>query len=222
MPDKLPIVAQRVMDLYYQSYKSSSQFFDLDDFVFYTGSTIADIFQQEARIKYAELRALKEESVVCFPSDWLLEQTLKVQQKNNEIWADLEQPVMAFSYDNQIIGVQEVLPVKPSGIILERTTLAAAWQGRLLPYTNRIFWYVVKDRILFQNKGGCSVSEVNVLYIPAISNDMLVPDGIIKMAVDQTVATMRQLGQSVVEKKGIDGQGQNKTIETEMNKLALK
>jgi hypothetical protein len=222
MPDKLPIVAQRVMDLYYQSYKSSSQFFDLDDFVFYTGSTIADIFQQEARVKYAELRALKEESVVCFPADWLLQQTLKVQRKNNEIYVDLELPVMGFSYDNQVIGIQDILPVKPKDATFERTTLAAAWQIKLAPYVNRTFWYAVKDRVIFQNKALCNIVEVNVLYVPAIGSDMLVPDGIIKMAVDQTVATMRQLGQSVVEKKGIDGQGQNKTIETEMNKLALK
>ena len=222
MPDKLPIVAQRTMDSFYQSYKSSSQFFDLDDFVFYTGATIADIYQQEAKLRYAELRALKQEDVVSFPADWLLEQQLKVTRKNNETYVELEQPVMGFSFDHQVLGIQDVLPIKPVNAIFERTSQAAAWQSRLLPYTHRTFWYAVNNKIHFFNKSGCNISEVRVLYVPAIGDDMLVPDGIMKMAIDQTVATMKQLSQGTVEKKGMDNQGTNKTIETEMNKMALK
>lgn len=222
MPEALPVVAQRTMDMYYMSYKSSSQFFDLDDFVFYVGATITDIYQQEAKVQYAELRAVRNESVVSFPADWLLEQRLKVVRKNNETFVELEQPVMGFSFDHQVLGVQDVLPIKPSDAIFERTTQAAAWQNRLVPYANRTFWYALNKRILFSNKGGCNISEVNVLYVPAISNDMVVPEGIIKMAVDQTVATMKQLAQGTIEKKGIDGQGQNKIMETEMNKMVIK
>jgi hypothetical protein len=141
MAEQLTITAQRCMDLYYQSFKSSSQFFDLDDFVFYTGATITDIFQQEAKQQYAELRAAKQDSVVSFPADWLLEQKLKVQRKNNKTYAVLEQPVMSFSFDNQILGLQDVLPIRPADVIFERTTQSAEWQNRLTPYTNRIFWY---------------------------------------------------------------------------------
>lgn len=222
MPESLPIIAQRTMDLYFQSYKSSSQFFDIDDFIFYTGATISDIYQQEAKQQYAELRALKMESVVSFPADWLLEQPLKVKRKDGEIFAELEQPVMGFSFDNQILGLQDVIPIKPRDILFERTTQSAAWQNRLTPITNRVFWYGMKDKVVFLNNGNCNVSEVSVLYVPAINNSMLVPEGIVNMAINQTVATMKQLAQATIEKKGTDGQGQNKTIETEMNKMALK
>jgi hypothetical protein len=209
------------MDLYYQSYKSSSQFFDLDDFIFHSGATVSDIFQQEYKAKYAELRAMKQEEVVTFPADWLLEQKLKIQRKDNETFAVLEQPIMGFSYDQQVTGIQGVEATKPRDAKLERTTQAAAWQNNLMPFTGRIFWYAKGDRILFYNKGGCNIHEVNVLYIPAINDTMLVPEGIIKMTIDQTVATMRQLAQGVVVKKAVDG-NQNMVLEGEINKQSLK
>lgn len=222
MPEQLPIVAQRTMDQYFQSYKSSSQFFDIDDFVFYTGATIADIYRQEAQAKYTELRSLRQEEVVSFPADWLLEQRLKIARKDNETYAELTEAVMSFSWDNQVIGVQDILSVKPADAIFERTTQDAAWQSRHLPFTNRIFWYVKRNKIIFQNKGGCNINEVSALYIPAINNTMLVPEAIIDMAITQTVIKMKQVAQGTIEKKSVDNQGQNKTIETEMNKLALK
>lgn len=222
MAEQLPIVAQRTMDQFFQSYKSSSQFFDLDDFVFYTGATIADIYRQEAQTKYAELRSLRQEEVVSFPTDWLLEQRLKISRKDNETYTALVEPVMSFSWDNQVLGVQDILPIKPVDAIFERTTQDAAWQSKHVPFTNRILWYVKRNRIVFQNKGGCNVNEVSALYIPAINNSMLVPESVAKMAIDQTVATMKQLSQGTIEKKSTDGQSVNKTIETEMNKLALK
>lgn len=221
MPESLPIIAQRCMDSWYQSYKSSSQFFDLDDFVFYTGATIAEIYRQEAQTKYAELRSLKQEEVVSFPADWLLEQRLKIARKDNETYAELMEPAMSFSYDNQVIGIQDILPVKPIDAIFERTTQDAAWQNRHVPFTNRVFWYVKRNRIIFQNKGGCNINEVSALYIPAINDSMLVPEAIVDMAITQTVMKMKQVAQGVVVKKSTDG-NQNMVMEGEINKLSLK
>lgn len=221
MAEALPIIAQRTMDEYYGSYKSSSQFFDLEDFIFYTGATISDIYQQEAKQQYAELRAMKQDSVVSFPTDWLLEQPLKVQRKDNETFVKLDRPIMSFSFDNQVLGVQDVIPIRPSDILLERTTQSATWQNRLIPFTNRTFWYAMKDKVVFLKKGGCNIQEVSVLYIPAIRNEMLVPEGIVKMAIDQTVATIRQLQQGNVVKKSVDN-NQNMVMESEINKLSLK
>jgi hypothetical protein len=221
MAEQLPVVAQRTMDQFFQSYKSSSQFFDLDDFVFYTGATIADIYRQEAQAKYTELRSLKQEEVVSFPADWLLEQRLKIGRKDNETYAELSEPVMSFSWDNQVIGVQDVLPVKPIDAIFERTTQDAAWQNRHVPFTSRIFWYVKRNRIVFQNKGGCNINEVSILYIPAINDSMLVPEAIVDMAITQTVSKMKQIAQGAVVKKSTDG-NQNMVMEGEINKLSLK
>src|SRR5688500_195317 len=99
MPETLPIVAQKTMDLYYQSYKSSEQFFDLDDFISQCGATIADMYEQTVRAKYAELRAMRSEDVVSLPADWLLEQRLKVERKDNQTYATLTHGVMSFLWD---------------------------------------------------------------------------------------------------------------------------
>lgn len=221
MATLLPIVSQYTMDAYYSSYKDASQFFDLKDFIFHCGATILDFYQQEYKARYAELRANKQEDVVGFPADWLLEQRLKIERKDGETFAKIEKSFMGFTYDNQSCGVQEVLPIKPRDANLERTTQAAQWQNKMIPYTGRIFWYVQKDRILFFNKGGCNINEVNVLYIPSISDDMLVPEGIIRYTIDQTVSTMRQSVSGTVVKKAADG-NQNLVLEAEMNKNSLK
>lgn len=221
MPQPLPIIAQYTMDAYYQAYKSASQFFDLQDFIFNCGATIAAIFQDEVKLKYAELRAAKSEDVVSLPADWLLEQALKVDRKDNQTFVTLEKPVMSFSWDNQVLGVQDVLPVKPVDAKLERTTQTANWQTQYVPFTNRTFWHVKGEKIFFQRKGGCNISEVSILYIPSISADMLVPDGIVDNVMNQTIAKMRQAQQGIVVKKSVDG-NQNLVLEGEMNKQSLK
>jgi len=221
MAKPLPIVATSAMDAYYANYKDASQFFDLSDFIFHCGATASDFYQKQYEARYAELRALKQEDVVGFPADWLLSQTLKVERKDGETFVKLTKNIMAFTYSNESVGAQDVLPVRPRDANLERTTLAASWQNKLVPFTNRIFWWIQKDRILFFNKGGCNINEVEVFYIPSINEEMLVPEGIIKYVVDQTVSTMRQLEQGIIVKKAADGQP-NLVLEGEVNKNSLK
>ena len=221
MAKPLPIVAQYAQDAYFGNYKDASQFFDLSDFIFHCGAAASDFYQKQYEARYAELRALKQEDVVGFPADWLLSQTLKVERKDGETFVKLTKNIMAFTYSNESVGAQDVLPVRPRDANLERTTLAASWQNKLVPFTNRIFWWIQKDRILFFNKGGCNINEVEVFYIPSINEEMLVPEGIIKYVVDQTVSTMRQLEQGIIVKKAADGQP-NLVLEGEVNKNSLK
>lgn len=221
MAESIQIVGSRTMDMFFQSYRSQNDFFDLPDFVYYCGTTIADIFQKEYKAKYAELRAFKSDDVVGFPADWLLEQNLKVENKDGILSAVLQEPIMSFSYDNQVVGVQDVLPLKPHDVELERSTIAEKWQLKYVPTISRVFWYVQGNRILFVQKGLCSVKEVTVLFIPAISDSMLVPDGIVKQVIDQTVATMKTIAQGNVVKSSLDG-NQNEILQLEANTLPSK
>lgn len=221
MPEALPIVGQYAMDAYYTNYRSQSEFFELSDFIFHCGATLSDIFQKEYKTKYAELRANKSDDVVGFPADWLLEQILDVQEKGGEMYAELLQPVMAFSYDNQVVGVQEVSAVQPYDTILERATVAEKWQLPYTPICGRIFWYIKGTKVCLVKKSLCSVSKISVLYIPAISESMLVPDGVIKQVIDQTVATIKELEKGLVVKKSLDG-NDNKVMQLETNTLGVK
>lgn len=219
----LSIVSQYAMDLYYQNYKSNSDFFVLSDFIFHCGNTVTDFYLQQYQLQYAEIRQEKKDQVVAFSADFLGEQILKIKKEGGETFAIIEKPVMSFPFDKQNIGIQEIFVTKPSGCVdLERQTINAIWDLKYQPVNNRVFWWVDRDRIKFYTKGIYNVQEVRILYVPAANNeDAEVPDGIVKYVIDTTVLTMKQISQGVVVKKSVDG-NQNKIIETEVNSTLLR
>lgn len=221
MSQPIAIVAQYAMDEFYQNYRSGSDFFTLKDFIFNCQAQIAAAFQQGFETERAKLRQEKQDAVVSFSHDWLNEQVLKVEHKSHETFAELTQHPMSFVYDKQDTGIQEVFPVDPRGVELERSNLTEIWQYKYLPATNRIFWRVDRGKLKFFNKGICSIDRVRVLYVPSVSEAMDVPDGIIDLAVTNTVAKMKQLAQGVVIKKSLDG-NDNKTLETEIDRSQIK
>lgn len=219
----IQIVAQRAMDLYYGNYKSSNDFYNLDDFVFYVGSTIAEFFSAEYRNQYNELRALNAEEIVTFSLDWLNKIELEVKLVEGRKVAQLPEKPFSFAFDTQSTGVQRVAIIAPKDqcSTLERTTLTSMWQLCYLPNTNVIFFAVDQDKIEFKAKGNCGVTKVVVYYVPSISSEMEVPDGIVDYAVINCVKKMKTLLDGNLIKKSID-QNQNKTMETEIDKLQLK
>lgn len=222
MGKHITIVAQYAQDSWYQNYKSNSEFFGIEDFVFHVGATVADAFQQEYRAQYAELRQQKSDSVVIFDPSWLNEQILPVENKDGELSATLKFSILNFAYDQQTVGVQSVFSTKPNpGRELERSSVNETWMYPYLPVTDRIFYRVDRDKIKVFKGGLCNVNEIRVLYVPAIGEDMIVPDGLVDYAITNTVIKMKQLKDGVLVKKSLDG-NVNKIPETEIDKLALK
>lgn len=216
------IVAQYTMDEYYLNYKSETDFFTLQDFIFHCGATLTGAFQQGFDAMRAELRAEKQDEVVAFSHNWLSQtDVLQVQRQNNQVFVELDQPVMSFLTDAQNTGIQEIIPIAPTDVELERSNISQIWQFKLLPATNRIFWYPVGNKINFFNKGDCHIQQLQVLYIPGISDTMLVPGGLVNYAISTTLAVMKQLNEGTVVKKSLD-LNQNKIINTEVDKLQLK
>lgn len=218
MATAIDIVSQHCMDSFYQNYRASSDFFDLEDFIFHAGATLGDYYRQEFKQKYDEIRQEKSDEIVTFTSDILVDETVKV--KNNS--ALLEGKIMSFAFDRQNSGIQDVLASKPSDCIqLERTNLAQIWQLRYTPATDVVFWYYDRGAIKFYNKGTFNIQEIVVLYVPAVSDKMLCPDSLIDWVVNNTVQKMKGMKQGTIVKKSLDGQ-QNYTLETEMDKSQLK
>lgn len=217
MATPINIVSQFAMDSFYQDYKSDSEFFDLPDFVFHTGSTLGDYYRNEFSQKYGEIRQEKSDEIVTFTDDVLIPVTLNV--KNNV--SDPLPPIMSFAYDRQNTGLQEVLVTKPDGVIIDRTNIAQIWMLRYLPVTNRIFWYLDRGVIKFYNIGINNVQTIDALYVPGVGPTMMVPDSLIDWCVNNTVQKMKAIKQGTVVKKSIDGQT-NSLPETEINKLSLK
>ncbi len=218
MGQPIDIVAQYTMDAYYRDYKGNSDFFDLDDFIYHCGATAADFYRQEWAAKYAELKAEKSESLVSFGDDQLVTKTLKAKTINGGYVAEIDFPVLSFTYDTQYTGIQSVFS---HGNELERSSSNQRWQFSMMPVTNRIFWYVTGNKIYFYTKGHCNVGEIEVSFIPGIGPDMIVPDGISRYVIDTTVGMMRQLEAGKVVKETNDG-NKNMVLESEINKAALK
>lgn len=207
------------MDAYYLDYKGNGEFFDLDDFIRYCGSSLADFYRQEWAAKYAELKAEKSDSLVAFGDDVLETVTVKADKTNEGFYvADFPESVMSFTYDTQSSGIQSV---RSREYELERVSASLRWQLDLIPFTGKLFWYPQGKRIIVWTNGLCNVQELEISYVPGISNKMIVPDGIIKYTVDTTVTTMRGIEQGKVVKETNDG-NQNRVMESEINKAALK
>lgn len=222
MSQPITIVAQGAMDNFYQNYKSGSDFFDIDDFIYYSGATLSDFYRQLYQTKYQENRADKKDEVLSFANGLLLNQDLDVKlDENGNYAAKVINPVFTFTYDNNNTGYQEVFPLKPNNTKLERSSIVQVWQFDYLPATNRIFWYVEHGVIYFFNKGRCNINKVRLYYVPAISSSMLVPDELTKLVIDTTVKTMRELGDKTVVKKSLD-QNINRTLQTEIDLSQLK
>lgn len=222
MGQPIEIVAQSVMDSYFQDFRAASSFFTLPDFVYHTGATIAGAYQQEYQRQYAENRQEQKEELVSFDPSWLNEQVLKVESKNGELIATLAEPIMSFLYDRCTAGIQFVFATKPRPEFeLERLSLEEKWQAAYIPFSNRVYFVPQRDKIMLVKKGNCNVAEIRVLFIPAISNTLIVPDGLIEYAITNTVQRMKAYKDGVVVKKSLDGQ-QNMAFQTEMNPNANK
>lgn len=221
MATSLQIVAQYTQDQFYQNYRSNTDFFELKDFVFHCGAAIAGAYKQEYDAHRLELRQDGREEIVSFSHDWLLEQVVPVVRKKQETFAVLTQMPMSFPFDMQDTGIQEVFSQVPFGVDLERSNITEIWQQKHYPGTNRIFWWVDQNKIRFFNKGICNVEMIRVLYVPTIADNMQVPDGIVEIAVINTVAKMKEIAKGIVIKKSLDG-NDNKILQTEIDTSVLK
>lgn len=221
MATKLNIVAQYAMDSFLQTYRVTTDFFVLEDFIFHSAAAAATVYQQQYERKYNELKADgQKDEVVAFSNDFLSTQILPVEKKDGEIYAKLKEQVFSFTYDQSQTGVQNVFCNKPTPAYeLERSDVDELWQLDYLPKTNKIFWLLDGDRIVLKKKGVCNVQELKVLFVPQINSDnpeVLLPDAIVAPVIDIVVKGMMERGQGKIVKKKMDG-NENKAFQTEAN-----
>jgi len=219
----IDIAAQSAMDLFYTNYKASSDFYDLSDFRAHCAGIVGNIYQQGYKEQYTEFRQEKKDEVISFDPGTLNEQIVKVERKGSELVACLERPVMSFAFDMQGCGVQDIIPTKPlNGVTLERTTSAAVWQLKYVPYTNIIWWYLQRDKVKFVNKGSCNLHEIQILYVPSISDpNFEIPDGVYEFVVTTAAMTIKQGANGSVVKTSLDG-NPNKIMQTEIDQSQIK
>lgn len=222
MDTPLSLVAQQCMDLFYTDFKSNTDFFDLSDFILYSGNTLTGYYLSEYRQMKAEMRADRQEEVVAFSEGVLSEQVLEVKNIDGVLTSELECPVMSFPYDEQSTGIQQVLPTRSRDCQnLERSNINQIWQFKHLPITDRIFWYADGNEIKYFVNAIEPLNKVRVLYVPLVNKNMSVPSSLIDFVTTNTVMKMKQIAAGVVVRESLSG-NQNKTLETEINKSDLR
>lgn len=222
MPEAIDIVAQRAMDVFYQNYKSNSDFFDLEDFVAHCGGVLGAAYLQQYQERRAELRQEKREEIISFDIGILLPQVLEVKKENGQLFAVLKHGVMSFPYDEQGVGIQQLFSLPNSRVAFERTTSVSQYQLQYVPACNVIFWYQEGERLWFINKSLVIPEKIKALTVPSINDpNLMVPDGMVEYVITTAAMTIKQVGQGVIVKKS-DDQNPNKIIQTEANLLSLK
>lgn len=214
----IDIAGQASMDLYYTNYKSGSDFFELEDFIAHCAGVLGDIYMKGMLAQKAEFRQDKKDEIPSFDPNTLGSQVLEVIHKDGQLYATLTAPLMSFPYDEQGIGLQDIYATKPyEGVKFERTTRSSKYQLDYVPTCDVVFFYLDINVIRFVNKSLCNLKEVNVLYVPSITDpDLLVPDGVYEYVITTAAMTIKESGKNTVVKKTAD-QNPNKLIQTETN-----
>lgn len=220
MAIKLKYVAQACLDDYYQNYKTPTDFFSLEDFIYRCGAAATDFYNKLYREQYAIMRADGETGeAVGFSDNFLSTQEAAVETKDGESFAKLEKEVMSFVYDQSNVGISNVFRIAPSPVEeIERSDLDEFWQLKYLPTTCRVFWALDGNVLRIYNKTKNNVSKIRVIYVPSINGqdgEVELPDGIVAPVSQAVINYMRNNANKTV-KESLDG-NPNTTPQTEMN-----
>jgi len=185
------ILAQDIMDAYYQDYKEDNEdFFDLDYFVRAIGDSHASILREEYIEQYKMLRQENRHltDMVTFSTDWLKDEILELKKSDETGYfhAKITGKVFQFPYDQSNCGYQVVAPVKRDGCTLKRTTISEVSLDKFMPENTIVFWYVIAKGVLAFDKDCCK--KVRVYYVDADALD--IPDGLADRIKDTILARM--------------------------------
>jgi len=219
------LVATRVMDLYYQQFRTNSDFFNKEDFEYYVGVGYGEVLQLEWDKNYALIKRDEGNSdLVKFDNGWLKEIEVKVKRDSNTGWAELPQTVMSFDSDRNNTGIQDVFPVGCTGCgMLVRDTSDIEWQDEYLPVTNKTFFSLqIGRRLRLYNNKGTMPNKIRVVYVPGPDN----PDldiAVVKTGriIQYTFNLMVQARQGKIVSR-VNDRNENKTMQTEADATAAK
>ena len=203
-------IADRVQNIYFQDYKSSAEFFELSDFVFFVGSSYAEMLAAE----FDKARAEAGNDVVEFAGDLVSVKEIETKKDSRGFYAELPESIMSFPYDARNSGIQNILPAREKAFEYIRSTTSQAWMDNLMPATNKVFWSLMGNRIdLFSNLR-TPPEYSTIIYVPAISNTVIIADGRVNTIIKSTISMLRESAKNFIIKENNDG-NLNKTERSE-------
>lgn len=167
----IAVLAQNIMDQYYQQYRSDTDFFRLYHFKYMAAIGYAKLVQDEYKEQYEKNKAEEGYGYLSAPSDWLVSEKKKVDRDDeDQYFVELDNFPMTFLFDNQNTAIQDVEPVGNNNCReFQRIQKDLLWQYKLLSdFTDVTYWFVDGKKIIFKNLL-CKPKEVKITYIPGLS-----------------------------------------------------
>jgi hypothetical protein len=213
-------IAQIVMDLYYQNYKSDEEFFKKHHFKYLITVCYNDFIQKYYDQSYTKNLAENGHAEVDLSSDWFVEEVVEVKLENGFYSALLKNRPYAFLHDNQYRSISDIIPEECAcDLRLSRIKHVERWKLGSLPATSYTFWYLIGGNKIRFEKVKCGLGTIRVLVLPALvtmDDAAIIPDGLSKNVIDATLNLMFQARQGVVVDL-TNNQNPNKTMETEVD-----
>lgn len=206
------------MDLYLQRYRNNSDFWDLDDFVYFCGQGFAKLIEAEYEAERQRMRQEKEEGYVSFSREWMTEIDVPIQKDERGYYSELPLRVMSFRYDIWSSGIQgiEGIGKQECGDFI-RMSEDIAWHLCYIPTNQKRFWRLKnKTTIRYENIEACVPRFATLSLIPSADNEEYeIPDtremDVIGMAFN-LMAAGRQ-GRPVIKK--VNDENPNAVMEAE-------
>lgn len=214
------------MDLYYQTYKSEEDFFDIEHFIYLAGISYASFLQSEYERSYKQNLAENGIGSAFLNPDWFILEEIEIKPGDNLAphIAELKHPVFQFNFDTQNNGIKEIMPLNGTCNEFVRIGFDERYKLKLLPPSPEVYWFPMARKIGFA-KIYCGLSKAVALYIPSPScgdTEVPIPDAMEGTILAATLNLMQQAkaGQPVIDTTS-DG-NPNKEMVTELNNIINK
>jgi hypothetical protein len=173
MNERLSVVAQEVMDTYFQDYAPADGFFRLEDFGGWIGKAHGKLADDAAKEIYKQYIAESGSGQIIFSPDWWASVDKEVKEKDGEFYVEMDFKHLGFTYDGQNSGIQELVPSGTNGNCgtFMRTTILDLWTLNGMAKNKIVWWYEAGDKIKFKTSGDCNPKKVTIYYIPTAEDE---------------------------------------------------
>lgn len=223
---KLNVVAQNIMDLYYQTYKSEEHFFELYHFKYMASIAYSSFLQLEYEKSYALNKQETGTGFATLNAAWFINEHVKIEKSDEiaEYVACLPVLPFQFKYDQQHHGIKAILPLNGKCKEFIKWSMEQRYKLELLPPSPEVYWFPLGEKVYFDHLF-CGMSQAIIIYIPSASclnDNAVIPD---PMEADVVTATLNLMFQAKAGTPVIDVTSDgnpNASLQTEINNLFNK
>lgn len=217
----ISMVGQMTMDLFYKNYKTSTDFFELEHFIFCNRAVYGKLIETESDKSRQLMKAETGYFCIDLSQDWLITEEIDVKKVGKWDVAILTQMPFPFPYDKMTYAVQSINSEECSGDFV-RISPDDLWTIKHLPKTNKIFFYILRDEVRIVNSI-CTPKKIEVNYAPSLTGDpdtTYFPIGKQLDVITMSVQIMKSITDNKIIDKTID-QNPNTIIQNEVQNATV-